>query len=247
MGRLEGMAAIVTGAARGIGRAVAEAFAAEGADLALVTLKSPLDSLAESLRARGARVEIFTGDVADAAFAKKTVDGAAESFGKVDILVNNAGITRDGLLMRMSEEDFDEVIRVNLKGAFNMTKAAAARMVRARRGRIINVSSVVGQVGNAGQANYASSKAGLLGMTKSAARELAPRGITVNAVAPGFIETDMTASLPEKVREETLKAIPLGRFGKAPDVAAAAVFLASEEAGYITGATISVNGGMAMI
>lgn len=247
MGRLEGRAAVITGAARGIGRAVAEAFAAEGADLALVTLKSPLDELAESLRARGARVEAFSGDVADAAFAKETVDRAMESFGKVDILVNNAGITRDGLLMRMSEEDFDEVIRVNLKGAFNMTKAAAARMVRARRGRIINVSSVVGQVGNAGQANYASSKAGLLGMTKSAARELAPRGITVNAVAPGFIETDMTAALPERAREEALKAIPLGRFGRAEDVAAAAVFLASEEAGYITGATISVNGGMAMI
>lgn len=246
MGRLEGKAAIITGAARGIGRGIAEAFAAEGADVALVTLSSPLDDVLEACRARGARAEGFTGDVADSSFASDVVAGAIEAFGKVDILVNNAGITRDTLLMRMSEEDFDEVIRVNLKGAFNMTKAVSQKMMKQRWGRIINISSVVGQTGNAGQVNYASSKAGLIGMTKSAARELAARGITVNAVAPGFITTDMTDKLPDKIKEKLIESIPLGRFGAVEDVAAGVVYLASEEAAYVTGHTLSINGGMAM-
>ena len=246
MDRLKGNAAIITGAARGIGRGIAETFAKEGADLLLVTRANPLDEILAVCRAHGVRAEGMTGDVGDNAFSKAAIAKCVELYGKSDILVNNAGITRDALLVRMKEADFDEVIRVNLKGTYNMTQAAASVMMKQRRGRVINLTSIVGQTGNAGQFNYAASKAGITGMTMAAAKELASRGITVNAIAPGFIKTDMTDSIPEKAREELLKAIPAGRFGDVADIAMAAVFLASGEAAYITGQTISVNGGMAM-
>ncbi|MBI5815742.1 MAG: 3-oxoacyl-[acyl-carrier-protein] reductase [Nitrospinae bacterium] len=246
MDRLKGNAAIITGAARGIGKGLAEAFAREGADLVLVTRSNPLDEILAACRAYGVRAEGMTGDVGDSSFAKTVVAKCSELYARADILVNNAGITKDGLLVRMKEEDFDEVIRVNLKGTFNMTQAAAAVMMKQRRGRVINITSIVGQTGNAGQVNYAASKAGMAGMTMSAAKELAGRGITVNAIAPGFITTDMTGALPDKLKEKILEAIPLGRFGEVADIAHAAVYLASEEAAYVTGQTISVNGGMAM-
>ncbi len=247
MDSFKGKVVLVTGAARGIGRGIAEAFASEGANLCLVTLKSPLDDVARSCHAKGAEVvEERMGDVSNVEFVKELFAKTKETFGRIDILVNNAGITRDGLLVRMKESDFDEVMNVNLKGAFNCLQGAAKIMMRQRWGRIINISSVVGQIGNAGQVNYASSKAALFGMTKSAARELASRGITVNAIAPGFISTEMTETLSEKVRENMLESIPLARFGAIGDVAAGALYLASEGAGYVTGQTLSINGGMVM-
>lgn len=246
MGRLEGKVAVITGAARGIGRAIAEAYAKEGAALMLVTRSTPLDDTLEACRGLGAKAEGLAADVADPKEAQAAMDKAVETFGKIDILVNNAGITRDGLLLRMKDEDFASVVNVNLTGAFNCLRAASKAMLKKRYGRIINISSVVGLVGNAGQVNYASSKAGLLGMTKSAAKELAGRSITVNAIAPGYIVTDMTENLADQAKEELLKSIPLGRFGEGKEVAEGAVFLASDEAAYITGQTLTIDGGMVM-
>ncbi len=240
--------ALVTGAARGIGRSIAVALAQPGLMLYLNDVSPPAeaqDSLRE-VEARGARAAYLRFNVADPAEVEQAVDSIIQESGRLDILVNNAGINRDQLLVRMKEEDWDQVLAVNLKGAFNCLKAAAKPMIKQRFGRIINITSVVGIMGNAGQANYVASKAGLVGLTKSVARELASRQITVNAVAPGFIETAMTQKLPEKTREAMLAAIPLNRFGSPEEVAHAVAFLASEQAAYITGQVIHVNGGMLM-
>ncbi len=239
---------MVTGAARGIGRSIAEVLAQPGLMLYLNDVAPPeeaQDSLRE-VEARGARAAYLRFNVADPAEVEQAVDAIIEESGRLDILVNNAGINRDQLLVRMKEADWDQVLAVNLKGAFNCLKAAAKPMIKQRFGRIINISSVVGIMGNAGQANYVASKAGLVGLTKSVARELASRRITVNAVAPGFIETTMTENLPEKTREAMLAQIPLNRFGSPEEVAHAVAFLASEQAAYITGQVMHVNGGMLM-
>ena len=246
MDKLKDKTALITGASRGIGRGIVEAFAREGAELFLVARGGSLDDAVQHCRNLGLKADGLAGDVGDPAFAKAAVDKCVEVFGKLDILVNNAGITRDALLVRMKETDFDEVVRVNLKGAYSFMQSAALVMMKRRYGRIINITSVVGQTGNAGQVNYAASKAGMIGMTMSAARELASRGVTVNAIAPGFIATDMTGSLPEKVKEKLMESIPVGRFGSVEDVAGAAVYLASADTGYVTGQVLSVNGGMAM-
>ncbi len=240
--------AIVTGAARGIGRAIALKLAAGGAKLALMdVLEEPL---AETVRlcteAGSPRAESYTVDVTDADSVEKTLEAVVEAFGSLDILVNNAGITRDDLLLRMETDDWDAVINVNLKGTFLMTRMAARHMMRARRGRIVNIASVSGLAGNPGQANYSASKAGVVGLTKTTARELAARKITANAVAPGFIETDMTAVLSQGVKDKAVEAIPLKRMGKAEDVAEAVAFFAADEAGYITGQVLAVDGGMVM-
>ena len=244
---LAGRVALVTGAGRNIGRAIALRLAEAGADVAAVgrTL-GPLEETAEAIRALGRGALPFACEVQNGAEAAATVEKVIEKFGRIDILVNNAGVTRDRLLLRMDEADWDDVMAVNLKGAFHFAKAAARQMVRQKSGRILNITSVIGQIGNAGQANYAASKAGLIGFTKSLAKELAPRGITVNAIAPGFIETAMTEGLPPEVRENLLRSIPLGRFGTPEDVAIVAHFLASEGAGYITGQVVNVDGGMVM-
>jgi 3-oxoacyl-[acyl-carrier protein] reductase len=240
--------ALVTGAARGIGQTIAVALAQP--DLRLyINDVTPPESAADTIReveAKGARVSYLQFSVADLAQVEQAVDGIIKESGRLDILVNNAGITRDQLLVRMKEEDWDQVLAVNLKGAFNCLKAVARPMIKQRFGRVVNISSVVGIMGNAGQANYVASKAGLVGLTKSAARELASRHITVNAVAPGFIETAMTQKLPEKTRELMLAQIPLNRFGTPEEVAQAVVFLASDQAAYITGQVLHVNGGMLM-
>jgi 3-oxoacyl-[acyl-carrier protein] reductase len=247
MKQLENQIAVVTGAGRGIGRAIALKFAAEGADVVCVS-RTPenSDKVAAEIRALGRKAWAHAVDVADAA----AVNGAAEKIlaecGKVDILVNNAGVTRDGLLMRMADADWDAVLDTNLKGAFLVTKAFSRALIKQRSGRIINISSVIGLIGNAGQSNYAASKAGLIGFTQSLARELASRGITVNAIAPGFIETDMTSELKEELRAGLLKQIPLGRFGHADDIADAAVFLSGPASRYITGQVLTVDGGMVM-
>lgn len=245
---LAGKCAVVTGGGRGIGRAVCLALAAQGADV-VVNYAGSVEAAGETAkacRALGVRAIVVQADVADEAQAAALVETAVRELGGVDILVNNAGITRDGLLLRMSEDDFTRVLDTNLKGAFHCMKAACRGMMRRRAGRIVNISSVVGVRGNAGQANYAASKAGLIGLSKSAAKELASRGITVNCIAPGFIDTAMTAALPEAVKEKLLAEIPMGRFGAAEDVAAAAAFLASDAAAYITGQVLCVDGGMAM-
>ena len=244
---LSGKTAIVTGGSRGIGRAVCAAFAAEGANVVInysgnETAALETKALCEKA---GAKAEIIRANVADYTESAGIIEFAIKTFGGVDILVNNAGITADNLIMRMSEEDFDKVISVNLKGAFNCIKHITRTFTRQRSGRIINISSIVGITGNAGQINYAASKAGIIGMTKSAAKELASRNITVNAIAPGFIETDMTDKLSDAIKEKMLADIPLGKFGQAEDIAQAALFLASERARYITGQILSVNGGMA--
>lgn len=244
---LEGKVAIVTGASRGIGRAIALRLAREGASLVVTaTTEESARNTAAAVEALGQKALALAVDVADPAAVEAMFAAAVETFGKVDILVNNAGITKDGLLLRMKDADWDAVLDVNLKGAFNCVREAAKLMTKARSGRIVNISSVVGEMGNAGQINYCASKAGMIGLTKSAARELAKRGITVNAVTPGFIETDMTAVLSDKVREGLLQQIPLERFGSPDDVANAVFFLVSPMGDYITGHVLSVNGGMYM-
>ena len=239
--------AVVTGAGRGIGRAVALAYAKMGADVVCVSRTEENSAkVAAEVEALGRRAWAVAVDVSDTAAVDAAAKGILESTGRVDILVNNAGVTRDNLLMRMSEEEWDTVIDTNLKGAFNFTKALTRPFIKQRSGRIINIASVIGLIGNAGQSNYAASKAALIGFTKSVAKELATRGITVNAIAPGFIETDMTAALGDKVREGILGNVPLGRFGSPDDIAHAAVFLAMEPSGYITGQVLTVDGGMVM-
>jgi 3-oxoacyl-[acyl-carrier protein] reductase len=243
----KGKVAIVTGASRGIGRSIALALAAEGARIVAVDMAPEgVEALAAEIKGAGGEALAVQGNVTQTVDAERMVDAAVETFGRVDILVNNAGITRDGLLLRMKDEDWDAVLNVNLKGAFLCSRAASKVMAKQRYGRIINIASIVGQMGNAGQANYCASKAGLMGLTKSNARELAKRNVTVNAVAPGFIATDMTEALPEKVRQELAAQIPLERLGSADDIANAVVFLAAERSGYITGQVIGVNGGMYM-
>ncbi len=239
--------AVITGASRGIGKSIALALAAKGATIVAVDMdQESTEAVVAELQATGARALAVVGNVTVAADVEHIFESATEAFGRVDILVNNAGITRDGLLMRMKDEDWDAVLNVNLKGAFLCTRSAFKVMSKQRYGRIINIASVVGQMGNAGQANYCASKAGLIGLTKSNAREMAKRSITVNAVAPGFIATAMTDALSDKVRAELTAQIPLERLGSADDIANAVVFLASESAGYITGHVLSVNGGMYM-
>jgi 3-oxoacyl-[acyl-carrier protein] reductase len=247
MNSLAGQVALVTGAGRGIGRAIALKFAAAGADVVCVSrTQENSEKVAAEARALGRRAWALAVDVADAAAVAAAAETALKEAGKVDILVNNAGVTRDGLLMRMSEADWDTVLNTNLKGAFNFTKALTRAFLKQRSGRIINVASVIGLVGNAGQANYAASKAGLIGFTKSVAKELASRGITANVLAPGFIATDMTAVLKDDMKAEILKQIPLGSLGEPEDIANAALFLASAEARYITGQVLAVDGGMVM-
>ena len=241
--------ALVTGAVRGIGRAIALTLAQPGLTLYLndVVLGEEAEKTKEEVAAQGADARLLQFNVADTEETQAGIDRIIKESGRLDVLVNNAGITRDNLVVRMKEADWDQVLEVNLKGAYNCIRAAAKPMIKQRGGRIINISSVVGVMGNAGQANYVASKAGLIGLTKAVARELASRNITVNAVAPGFIETEMTAALPEKVRAEMLAQIPLNRFGTPEEVAQAVVFLAGDAAAYLTGQVLHVNGGMLMV
>lgn len=243
-----GRVAVVTGGGRGIGRAIATRLAQEGANVAVV-YRSNDDAAQETaklVRETGAECEIFKGDVASSEDVSAVFEEIEESFGRVDILVNNAGVTRDNIMLRMKEEEFDEVLQTNLKGTYLCTRAVLRSMVRARWGRIVNVTSVVGLVGNAGQANYAASKAGIIGFTKSVAREVAQRGITANAVAPGYVETELTGGLSEDVKGQIRAQIPAGRIGEPEEISDAVAFLAGEGAGYLTGQTIAVDGGMVM-
>ena len=245
---LDGKTALVTGASRGIGRAIALCLAAEGARVAINYAGNvkAAEEVKAAIEAAGGTAILCQADIADSAAVEAMVANVVKEFGTIDILVNNAGITRDTLLMRMKDEDFAKVLDTNLKGVFYCTKAISKLMMKKRSGRIVNMASVVGLVGNAGQTNYAAAKAGVIGFSKSAAKELASRGITVNVVAPGFIGTDMTAGLPESVKEKMLTDIPLGRMGKPEDVASAVLFLASDQASYITGQVVNVDGGMVM-
>ena len=244
---LKDKVAIITGASRGIGKSIALLMAQNGAKVvASARNQELLDSLVAEIKSLGGEALAVAGDVSSSEDANNLISSAVEAFGQVDILVNNAGITRDGLLLRMKDEDWDAVLDINLKGAFVCTRAAAKVMTKKRYGRIINISSVVGEMGNAGQANYSASKAGMIGLTKSNAKELGKRNVTVNAVTPGFITTDMTDGLSDKVKEELTTQIPLGCLGEAADVAEAVLFLASEKSKYITGQVLGVNGGMYM-
>ena len=247
MSQLEGKTALVTGAGRGIGKAIALKFASAGADVVCVSrTEANSQAVADEVKASGRNAWAVAVDVADADAVNGAVKQILADAGKVDILVNNAGVTRDGLLMRMSDEDWDTVLNTNLKGAFNFVKALTRAFLKQKSGRIINVASVIGLIGNAGQANYAASKAGLIGFSKSVARELASRGITVNVLAPGFIDTDMTAVLSVEQKEGILKEIPLARLGQGEDIANAALFLAGDTGAYITGQVLAVDGGMVM-
>jgi len=247
MSQLANQVAVVTGAGRGIGRAIALKFGAEGADVVCISRTAEnSEKVAQEVRATGRKAWAIALDVASAEAVTAAAEKILSEAGKVDILVNNAGVTRDGLLMRMSEADWDTVLDTNLKGAFLMTKAFTRPFIKQRSGRIINVASVIGLIGNAGQANYAASKAGLIGFTKSLARELASRGITANVIAPGFVETDMTSGLNEQLKAEVLKTIPLGQFGQPEDIAAAALYLATPAGRFVTGQVLTVDGGMVM-
>lgn len=243
----KGQVALITGSARGIGKAIAEGLALKGVDIVVsdVNLDEAINTSREIMK-QGVRSQAFRLDVSSSEEVKKVFEEIQRDFGRLDILVNNAGITRDGLLLRMKEEDWDSVININLKGAFLCSKEAVRMMSKQRYGRIVNIASVVAFMGNPGQVNYSASKAGIVGLTKTIAKEYASRGITANAVAPGFIMTAMTEALPEDVKEEMKRAIPMGRFGTVEDVAKAVIFLSSPESGYITGQVIHVNGGMYM-
>ena len=247
MGIFDGKVAVVTGAARGIGRAIAEKLAREGADVAVCDLQ--VEWLAETVAAvqgLGRKALPLAVDVGDGETVNACITEVVKVFGKVDIMVNNAGITKDTLLVRMSDDDWDAVLRVNLKGTFLFSRAVAKVMMKQRSGAIVNIASVIGLIGNAGQCNYAASKAGVIALTKSTAKELASRGVRVNAIAPGFISSKMTDALSQEVRDKMLANIPLARFGEPEDIAKAVAFLASDEAGYVTGQELSVNGGMVM-
>ena len=245
---MEGRVALVTGGGRGLGRAIAVRLAQEGAKVAISyrSNDAAAGETAELVRKAGAGCETFKGDVASPEDVEALMKGVGEAFGAVEILVNNAGTTRDNILLRMKDAEFEEVLATNLKGTYLCTRAVLRGMVRARWGRIVNISSVVGLVGNAGQANYAASKAGMIGFTKSVAREVAGRGITANVVAPGYVETELTGVLPENVKEQILGQVPVGRFGEPEEIAEVVAFLAGERAAYVTGQTIAVDGGMVM-
>lgn len=243
---LKGKTAVVTGSGRGIGKAIALKLAQMGASIVLTGTSGAVDQTADEFKSLGYNVAVAKGDVKNLKDVEDIINKAVETFGSLDILVNNAGITKDALMIRMSEKDWDDVLDTNLKGAFLCTKTAARIMMKQKSGKIINISSVVGVNGNAGQANYSSSKAGMIGLTKSTAKEFASRGITCNAIAPGAIQTQMTEILPEKVKESFISNIPLGRFGTPEDVANAVGFLASDEANYITGQVIHIDGGLVM-
>ena len=247
MNFLNDKVAVVTGAGRGIGRAVAIAYAKMGANVVCVSrTQENSTKVATEIEALGQKSWAFAVDVSDTSAVESSAKNILEATGKVDILVNNAGVTRDNLLMRMSEEEWDTVLNTNLKGAFNFTKAFTRPFMKQRSGRIINIASVIGLIGNAGQSNYAASKAALIGFTKSVAKELAPRGVTASAIAPGFIETDMTAVLDEKVRGSIIDRIPMNRFGSPEDIANTAIFLALESTNYMTGQVLTIDGGMVM-
>ena len=245
--KLKGKIALVTGAAQGIGKAVALLLARHGADIVVSDINlEKAEETAKEIESTGVNAMAVKVDVASLSDVERTVAAILEKFGKIDILVNNAGITRDKLILRMTEEDWDLVLKVNLKGTFNCTKAVVKHMAKQRSGKIVSIASVVGEMGNAGQVNYSASKAGVIGLTKTIAREFAQRGINVNAIAPGYIETPMTEVLPEKVKEELKRLIPMERLGKPEDVAEAVLFLVSEESNYITGHVLKVNGGIYM-